>query len=254
MSPGRLPLPRPAAWPIVRSVHGAIRLIVPVCIYLLRSLTNVTWLRFGIRWLTSNIDPDRSALRDAAPWITFQAREWLHEYLARNKNPIAFEYGSGGSTVFLAERAQRLISVEHDPAWYRAVSHSLAAQRIVNCEYILVAPGSAPAVNSDVADPESFRSAVYPDMSFQAYVKTINAFPEGCFGVILIDGRARPSCIRYARKKVKPGGILILDNSEREHYVLGKALLANWERRDFFGPGPYGRFFWQTSIWTRPVD
>lgn len=83
-------------------------------------------------------------------------------------------------------------------------------------------------------------------------MKSIDAFPDRSFDLIFVDGRARSSCIFHARNKVKPGRFLMLDNSERNYYSFGKELLIDWERKDFFGPGPYGRYFWQTTIWRRP--
>lgn len=70
-----------------------------------------------------------------------------------------------------------------------------------------------------------------------------------------IDGRARPSCLAHAWRKVKPGGHLLLDDSEREHYAAAARPLAGWPRRDLFGPGPYLRIFFRTTIWgPRPPD
>jgi predicted O-methyltransferase YrrM len=73
-------------------------------------------------------------------------------------------------------------------------------------------------------------------MDFALYVKQIDEFPDEYFDIILIDGRARPSCIKRSVSKVKPGGLLILDNSEREYY-LAKAIeyLKAFQRNEFYG-------------------
>jgi hypothetical protein len=89
-------------------------------------------------------------------------------------------------------------------------------------------------------------------MNFYRYVNSINAFQDESFELVFIDGRARSSCMLVARSKVKPGSYIMLDNSERNYYSCSKKLLADWERTDFFGPGPYGQDFWQTSIWRKP--
>jgi len=237
---------------IVHIAYGVARLIIPICIYLKHSLRNLNLVRFIIPWIASNINPNRSSIKDEAPWITFQARQWLEGFLSKNKNIEVFEYGSGGSTLFFSKKVRRLVSVEHDPAWFEVVDRILKEKKILNCEYLLFESQLAPDGSLDFSDPESFASKEYPGGSFEAYVKSIDAFPDQGFDLIFIDGRARPSCILHARNKVKPGGFIILDNSERDYYSLGKELLSDWERMDFFGPGPYGRYFWQTSIWKRP--
>src|SRR6266576_1205646 len=57
-----------------------------------------------------------SALKDRQPWMPFAARRQLARILSRGTT--VFEYGAGGSTLWLADRVARVISVEHDPAWY----------------------------------------------------------------------------------------------------------------------------------------
>jgi predicted O-methyltransferase YrrM len=60
----------------------------------------------------------------------------------------------------------------------------------------------------------------YPikDISFEDYTNATNRFEEDSLDFILIDGRARKSCALNAIDKLKIGGIIILDNSERKRY------------------------------------
>jgi hypothetical protein len=214
-------------------------------------------ITFIVPWITSNLDPNRSAIKDAVPWVTFEAKEWIETFLIQNysKEMIVFEYGSGGSTVFFARRVLEVISVEHNLEWYGVVCNILQRENVSNCKYLLMEPQSVSGCSiSDAADPQSYASHEYENMSFEAYVKSIDAYPNKCFDLVFIDGRARPSCILHARNKLKSGGIIILDNSERDYYSLGKELLSDWERMDFYGPGPYGRYFWQTSIFRCPAN
>src|SRR4026208_2308977 len=64
-----------------------------------------------------------SALDDGVPWLTFKAAAWLDSHLHREMR--VFEYCSGGSTVFLADRVGKLVSVEHDPDWYASTERAL---------------------------------------------------------------------------------------------------------------------------------
>jgi len=159
-----------------------------------------------------------------------------------------FEYGSGGSTIFFSKRVKKMISMEHDRTWYQHVLDILKDNNISNCEYLISEPQPSPDSQT------GFTSKEYTNMSFEAYVKGIDAFPDKSFDLVFIDGRARPSCILHSLDKIRPGGFLMLDNSERIYYKQGKELLTNWEQTDFWGHGPYGAYPWQTSVWRKPFD
>jgi len=224
--------------------------------WILLLVINPSSIRLFIPWVIS-LKRDQSPLKDNRPWITFKSLEWLETFLSSNcKKTIIFEYGSGGSTIFLARRIKKLISVEHDKKWYRLVSKALMENNISNCEYLLIQPEVTNNKKVNIlkhnikytsADPN------YLGMTFETYVKSIESFPDNSFNLVFIDGRARPFCILHAIPKVRPGGFLMLDNSERGWYqeVINKYLF-NWKRIDFFGPGPYNSYFWQTTVWKKP--
>ena len=62
----------------------------------------------------------RDLLTAGWPWITFPAMRWLTSYLRPSMS--VFEWGSGGSTLFFAQRVARVVSVEYDTAWSAAVT------------------------------------------------------------------------------------------------------------------------------------
>lgn len=214
-------------------------------------LANPKSIRFFIPWIAS-LRADRNPLKDKNPWITFEAKEWLESFL--NHNMTVFEWGSGGSTIFIAKRVKKLISVEHYRDYYQLVAQSLKKNNISNCEYLLKEPEPT-ARQSNFMDSKGYASGLpeYKNMSFENYVKSIESFPDENFDLVFIDGRARPSCIFHALSKVHPGGFLMLDNSEREEYQMAKDLLVDWVQKDFFGPGPYNTTFWQTTVWKKQV-
>jgi len=186
------------------------------------------------------------------PWITFEAKEWLENYL--KKDMTAFEWGSGGSTLFIAPKVKQITSVEHDKVWYTKVKTYLKLKKISNCQYKLIKPerkNDNKKYSSSSFDYKSSAEA-YPDFSFENYCRFIDSFPDNYFDLIVIDGRARNSCILYAKKKVKKGGYILLDNSEIKEYDLGVAQLApDFERKDFWGRGPFIDTPWKTSVFFR---
>lgn len=192
-------------------------------------------------WVNSLL-PGHNALKDKVQWITFKAKAWMESYL--KPDMFVFEYGSGGSTLFLSRRVNKLISIEHNKSWYRKVSIVLSKENISNCEYILCEPEE---------EISTYKSELrkYTGMNFEKYVKSIDKYPSGSFDLVIVDGRARVSCILHAISKIRLGGYLMLDNSERERYSDAISFLADYKRTDFFGIGPYSTYLWQTSLFER---
>jgi hypothetical protein len=52
------------------------------------------------------------------------------------------------------------------------------------------------------------------------YYMTVDSISDNSLDFLLVDGRARPECLYYALPKMKKNGLVILDNSEREHYKI----------------------------------
>lgn len=191
------------------------------------------------------------------PWLTFGAIEFLEQRLRPDMR--VFEYGSGDSTIFFASRVAAVFSVEHDPAWSRHVTDALAARGLTTATTLLVEPSpGGDAAAGDPADPDAYTSsdAGCAGRNFRAYAAAIDSHADGEFDVILIDGRARPSCLKHALPKLRPGGLLVLDNAERPSYsyIHNRLDALGWPRYDFSGAGPASRHFWKTAAWDRPLS
>lgn len=96
------------------------------------------------------------------------------------------EFGSGGSTIWLSSYDVDLISIEHDQTWFSALQSKLEEQKISNV------------------------SLLYRE---KPYFKIADEFPDHHFDLILVDGRDRNECIQASLKKVKNGGLLVLDDA-----------------------------------------
>ena len=195
-----------------------------------------------------------SPIADEQPWMTFAAAEFLSGWLRRDMS--IFEWGSGGSTIFFANHAKHVTAIEHEEAWAGQVNAAIGGRKIANAQVIHLPPEADGAAAAwDPADPTVFASGgeLFRGQSFQRYVTSIDQFPDTSFDLVVVDGRARPSCVKRGMPKVRPGGMLLLDNAERRHYQRARALLdlAQWELHDFSGPGPYCAQFWQTIGWRR---
>jgi hypothetical protein len=188
---------------------------------------------------------------EGRPWITFDATEWLDKWLPVDAR--VFEYGSGGSTLFWLARGARCVSVEHDAGWFDQVRARVPVGAQVDLRLVPPERDAAGCV-LDPSDPDSYRSgdAALRTCSFHRYVSQIDEFPDEAFDIVFIDGRARPSCIKHSVPKVRRGGLLVLDNADREYYLQGtSALLREYDRERFHGVGPCLGVMW--SMWATDV-
>jgi predicted O-methyltransferase YrrM len=171
-----------------------------------------TWYR--------SLHPAASPISERTPWITYGAIRFLAGYLKSNMR--AYEYGTGGSTIFFAGRCREVFSCEHDPDWAEKVREALAASTASNAHIEVREPVlDAKSLSKDPSDPDAYvsHSPSHRGFDFRWYVESIDQFPDEHFDVVLIDGRARPSCAKHAIPKVAKGGRIILDNAERGAYL-----------------------------------
>lgn len=208
-----------------------------------KSYSRLMAWRYLFAWRKSQ---KKNGIDDELPWITFAAIDFLKATLKPNMK--IFEFGSGGSTLFFADRVSEVISVEHNREWYQKVQEKLTERKIENVKLSLVEPEKSKNRNADYSAPLNYMSSSdeYKDYTFEKYAKSIELYPDEYFDVIFVDGRARPSCIYHSLKKVKKPGIIILDNAEREYYT--SKLNLKFNKKDFSGPGPYNQYFWQTTV------
>jgi len=217
------------------------------------------WLRHALREPPSRTVPDlrdwvsttflgRPLLEAGMPWMTFAAMRWLRSYLRPTMS--VFEWGSGGSTLFFAQRVARVVSVEYDAAWSAAVRSRLLAAGRTNVALHELPPEPGPADRIYLSSDPRFSGR-----NFRRYATSVLDHPDGAFDLVLVDGRARLGCVVSALPKLRPDGVLLLDNSEREDAIEACALLADsgWSARHFSGPGPCSRWpvFWRTSAFSK---
>ncbi|MCA1784030.1 MAG: class I SAM-dependent methyltransferase [Dermatophilaceae bacterium] len=167
-------------------------------------------VRHWFRSLTAIHDVDELIALDV-PWWVYGAIDDVESFLASRRSPRVFEFGSGASTVWLAKRAARVTSVEHDAGWCETLRGRLAEFDNVTVE--LVPPDSLPEPLG------AFRSSKpgFTGMSFRGYVESIRK-ADPPFDLIVIDGRARSACLREAASHLAPDGMIVFDNSGRSRY------------------------------------
>jgi hypothetical protein len=132
------------------------------------------------------------------PWISQRAVAFCDRALRPTMRGV--ETGSGRSSAWFAARLGHLTSVEHDEAWYGLVREKL--QTFSNVDYRFVPldhPSEAPT--RPIYDP------------LPRYVAVIAEFEDESLDLVIVDGHYRQACIRAAIPKLKPGGWLLVDNT-----------------------------------------
>jgi hypothetical protein len=215
----------------------------------LRLLRNSTQRRHVFRWLRS-LQKDY-LLKKGQPWLVFDAIDFLNS-LTLEGNRV-FEYGSGGSTLFWLNHGTKCVSVEHNPDWYKLMRHRLEGMDGIDYRLELPEPAEDKEAR-DIANPNLYLSedVRFRGYNFRNYVCQIDPFPDNFFDIVLIDGRARPSCILHSVTKVKVGGMLILDNSERDYYLSQtRGCLKGFVEKAFRGAVSTIAHWSATTIFTR---
>lgn len=205
--------------------------------------------RRSVRWLGSLgaiHDIDAMVALDV-PWWTYRAIETVERFLADRPGAAVFEYGSGASTAWLARRAGTVTSIEHDAAWYGETGRVVAGAAHVD---LRLCPPDPPGAY----DP-AFRSGKpgAAHASFRRYVEAIGSEGPG-YDLIVIDGRARAACLAAAVDRLAPGGLIVLDNSERRRYraAVAAAVARGFVAERLRGLVPALPYPGETTLLRRP--
>lgn len=156
------------------------------------------------------------------PWLTKGAVEFLMDYLTEDMHVL--EYGCGSSTRWIAERVNFLFSIEHHHKWADRIQDECKRFDLYN---VTIMRRKLPYHNTDFAL---------------------------MFDFILVDGRNRVNCFEKALTMLKPGGVIMLDNSERPEYNQVNEWVEGWEKSEAFGPDYEGNFNyenWKTTWWRK---
>jgi hypothetical protein len=207
-------------------------------------LYNLSLYRFFFRW--RNLKTENDSFKYKIPWITFPAITHIQRFITRDMN--VFEYGSGGSTIYFAGQVKEVISIEHDKEWFAKLSNFLVQMNINNVRLKI----SEPLKLENSKKIYYSENEKYEGLSFENYVLEINNYPDNYFDVILIDGRARNACFLHSLNKLKNGGRLVWDNTERERYrEYFENSSHSLKKIEVPGPTPFSRYFTLTTIFIK---
>jgi hypothetical protein len=124
------------------------------------------------------------------PWLTSSMVQFLESWL--KPSDIGVEWGSGASTRWFASRVSHLTSIEYNKVWFKKIQNDLECCNIM-----------------------SHVDYRYFEQSDHLYYDFIDELADNSLDFCLVDGAVRDECAYRALNKVKPGGLLIIDNINR---------------------------------------
>lgn len=152
------------------------------------------------------------------PWFTYPAIHFLNRRITPELR--LFEYGSGCSTLWFAERVKEVVSVEHDSAWFGKMQRS-----------------GLPANVTLTHRPM--------DGGYEQEIAR-----HGAFDIVVIDGRNRVACFETSLDHLSPRAVVVWDNSNRLEFrnLSDRFSELAFKELPFYGTGPVNPYNWQTSI------
>lgn len=125
--------------------------------------------------------------RPCVPMISYRARRVIETFLGPDVRMI--EFGSGNSTPWFAARVGYLYSIEDLPDWYEHVQRIIKQLGVTN-------------VRHELRQAENYAN--------------LSIVEDGSIDFALVDGTDREGCIRAVLPKLKAGGCVYLDNSDKD--------------------------------------
>lgn len=156
------------------------------------------------------------------PWMNYCAISFLEERLGPELT--IFEYGSGNSTLFFAERVASVVALEADRKWYDYVRGEM--------------PANVTMLYHDPAEP--------------GYVDAI-ATTNRRYDIVIVDADERVACLLNSPDHLSERGVVILDDAQREEYQQGCAQMRakGFRQLNLEGLKPAGIRFYRTTIFYR---
>jgi SAM-dependent methyltransferase len=181
------------------------------------------WLRYpAVRLRARRAEPPER------PWIVPAAIGWLRRHIRSDWSIL--ELGSGRSTAWFARRGGHVISLEDNEFWFQRTAERLAQEGLE-------------------VDLRLMPVKEFPDH--------VAGLPDDAFDLVVVDFLEAPEvtrmdALRPARGKVRPGGHLLLDDSDRPGYAEAYELLRGWRERRFVGVKDEWPEACETGVFQRP--
>lgn len=176
-----------------------------------------------LRYITQSPWTRRSPLALRLPWFSYAAIDFLAT--AVKPTDRVCELGGGGSTLWFAQRAGQIVTLESDPAWAGFIKQSLP-QSLAAKVQIIESPLPPPFTPFDAG----------------AYLAPLKGMEFDWIVLDFMDDQfdRRPAALPWIeRHLLKNGGALILDDAWR-YPLISTPQVVQTLRFSSLGPARYG--------------
>lgn len=158
----------------------------------------------------AEIKSNRIRLEGIKPFWQADEIDFTRDLLKVRHIDVLLEYGSGNSTIWFSQFANRVISVEGRTEWYQKVKKMMMAAKVKNVELFLIPPEPT---HDEANYLQRNRGCTvdygYPK-DFTTYIHFIDRFEDGSLDVLFVDGYVRSEIIKLGINKVREGGLILL--------------------------------------------
>ncbi|MBZ0115123.1 MAG: FkbM family methyltransferase [Thermoanaerobaculia bacterium] len=172
-------------------------------------------------WMQS-LGADKPINKDGrpVPWMNYSVVLFLEERLTPDLT--LFEYGSGYSTFFYADRVRSVVSVEYDKKWFDLITSK--------------APKNA--------------SLMLKEKDVDGDYCRVIGTTHDSYDVVVVDGRDRVNCVKQSIPALSDRGVILLDDSKRPRYeeAISFALERGFKTLHFEGLQATGSGVKRTTI------
>lgn len=186
----------------------------------------------GVRYIRDQRD-GRSPLQQGLPYFSWSAIDFLRQQVKPGSR--VFEFGSGGSTIFLLNLGCEVTSVETSSEWVNTIKQASGGNLnwhvIEHCH-------DHPTKDQIAAFPRYVHAGAPWDLVIVDNTET--------------DTLKRVSCMMEARGCIRPGGLLVFDDAHLAEYREVPKFLEGWHRQSFRGLGIARPWITMTDIYTAP--
>ena len=179
---------------------------------------------FDLPFYLKNSLGSQSPLDLQLPWWSLSSIHYVEKKIPDSSK--VFEWGSGGSTLFLGENFHSVNSIEHDTKWFEEVNLKVSQSKLASIQLKLA------EINLD--NQEAFENC--------AYLRALDHEVD----FVVVDGEdhfgpdstwsARTSCFQRAQKFISKGGIILVDDSWRYPEIRNLSRAKNIEVHEGIGP------------------
>ena len=165
----------------------------------------------------------KSPLEKGLPWWSYEAIDWV----SKNLNTIhsVFEWGSGGSTIFIP-LCKKVLSIENDLKWHRMVINEVERLSIQNVTIL--------KREINLSSMEAFKKSDYHKSLGEKH-DLIVIDGEDSFGPEM-KWSAREVCFELAERWVNTNGFILVDDAWRYPKIAEQTNAKKRVRFQSIGP------------------